>query len=180
MPLEGLDDVLTYFDEVGNIALDAVALGGEGLAGEVSQRIHKQGRDSAGGKIADGYSKKPYFTSVDRLPSTGRIPKNLISGGGKWVKLPDGYSSLRKFSGRGQKVDLRLTGHLQTSLRFKIEPDGLSLGFLGSDGDDQGVTAAEKAGLLENLYGKEIFTPSDTEIENFYLDVVFEWTTRTA
>lgn len=178
---QGLDDILDYFDNLSGIAIDAVVLGGQGLAGEVSNRIHKRGLDSSGNPIAPGYSTKPYFTDIKRLPSTGGIPSENISKNGRWVRLPKGYSDLRRFSRRGQKVDLKLTGHLQTSLRFRIEPDGISLGYIGSgQTDGQGVTAGEKAGFLEALYGKDIFNPSDDEIENFFLDVNFEWTTRTA
>jgi hypothetical protein len=178
MPLEGLESVLDYFDTMSDVAYEATIIGGESLAGDMSNRIHKQGKDSAGSNIAEGYSTKPYFTDIERLPSTGRIPKNLISKNGRWVRLPKGYSDLRRFSGRGQRVNLDLTGHLRTSLRFRIEPEGFSLGFLGGDSDDSGVTAGEKAGFLESLYNKDIFTPSDEEIDEAVKDITFEWVNR--
>jgi hypothetical protein len=179
--IAGLDGVRQYIQDTLNVLDQAIIIAGEGLAGDMANRVHVQGHDSNDSPIGNGYSTKPYFALIRNFASVGRIPANLISSTGVSVQLPAGYSDFRAFSGRQtKKVDLKYSGHLQTSYRFvRNDLGAYRIGFLGEQTPDkQGASAAEKAAHLESLYQKEIFSPTKKETDNFFADVSFEWANR--
>lgn len=180
MELQGTEGLQQYFNDTLAILDAAIVVAGEGLTGDVANRVHVDGQATDGGKIGAGYSTKPFFALTRNFAKRG-YPGALVSSTGISVRLPNGYKDFREFSGRQTGfVDLKYSGHLQTSYRFVKDGKGAyAVGFIGAQSADfQGVTAKEKAGYLENLYGKEIFTPTTKEIDNFFGDIAFEWRNR--
>lgn len=179
--IQGLEGVLQWLNGSRQILDEAIVIAMEGLVGTMGNRIHVEGLASDGGPISSGYSTKPFFALTKDFVNKGRIPKALISSTGQSVQLPAGYQDFRRFSGRQvDKVDLKYTGHLQTSLRSTVlEAGAYAVGFVGTQKAGQfGSTAAAKAGYLEGLYGKDIWTPSEQELDETYQAVLFEWVNR--
>jgi hypothetical protein len=186
--IQGLEGVLEYFQGSLKVLDAAIVIGGEGLAGDMANRVHLDGIASDGGDIGPNpstgevYSSKPFFALTRNFAKRG-YPANLVSGTGFSVQLPHGYRDFREFSGRQvDRVDLKYSGHLQTSYRFVRDKSGAyRIGFLGEQTPgDQGTTAAQKAAYLEGLYQKDIFSPTEEEIDNFFGDIAFEWSSRSS
>lgn len=178
--IEGIDGIIDFLYGSRIVVDQAIRVAGESLVGDMANRIHIDGLDSNGNKIADSYSSKPFWATLDSFVNKSRVPKRLISKSRKSVQLPEGYKSFRAFSGRRtDTVDLRYTGHLQSSYRFIAETDDTyKVGFIGAQESPDGLTAAQKAAYLEGLYKKPIFTPTNEEIDNFFETVAYEWRTR--
>ena len=184
--VEGIDEILQYFDDTLNVLDAAIVIAGEGLAGDMANRVHKDGQATDGGPIGPNpntgevYSTKPFWADPRDFAKKG-FPQGLLSSTGGSVQLPEGYKDFRAFSGRQvSKVDLRYSGNLQTSYRFtRLGNMSYGVDLLGKGTPpSRGISAAQKAAHLESLYDKEIFSPMAAEYDSFIDDIEFEWANR--
>lgn len=150
---------------------NAHIVAGANLVASQVQRIHERGEATDGSQIGT-YSEAAYFTSINRFVSEGGIPKDKISKNGRWVKLPEGYTSFRQYSGRQTNyVDLDYTSLLRQSYRFAPTVSGFQTGYDGkTNRESAGVTPIEKMRYAEKNFGKKIISPSDQEVRGIVMD----------
>jgi len=161
--------------------LDIGLIRGSGIAASTLvakqlERIHEDGIATDGSKIGD-YSDKPYFTSSDKFVSTGGIPKDKISKNKKWVQLPEGYKSFRKYSGRQTDFkDLDYSSSLRQAYLYQLTEKGFVTFYAGGESGDE-ATPINKMRWNESIAKKEIISPSDEEVDlvvNIISDHIFD------
>lgn len=167
---EALARLIQRYQERGREASVLVA---SELLGDIKTRVFVDGKDTNENEIQNvkrkepgtGYSKRPYFTNIDRLINKGRAPKPSVGG---WIQLPEGYSSFRAFSGRQtDRVDLDYTSVLRQGFIFELNDEGFNLGFVGGEPSKSGgATVIEKAKFAEWRNGAPVFSPNEKEIES--------------
>lgn len=151
-------------------------IAGANLLAAQSARIHERGQASDGSKLSP-YSTTPYYTSLESVINKARVPKKLVSKNKKWVQLPQGYKSLRKFAGRqtGFK-DLDYSGLLRQAYTFEVEDKTYTVrfGYAGGKTGRDGITPYQKMKFNEEREGKDIVAPSEEELDNFFTDIMNE------
>lgn len=162
-------EVFKLIDDLQIAAQRGAIAGGLDLIDATLIRVHERGEATDGSKLS-GYSDKPYFTSLAAFVNKSGIPSDLVSENKKWVQLPEGYKSFRKFSGRQIKYkSLRYTGLMEKSYNLlpKAGNAGFQTGFIGDSQrvDENGVTAGQKMGFAESREGKAIINPNDAELD---------------
>ena len=175
---KGFDELIEFVEQIRPAMVRATIIAGQGLLGDVLNRIHVDGKATDGGEIGEeGYSTTPFYTAMDSFINRGGIPKENISKNRLWVQLPEGYKSFREYSGRQVSfVDLKYTGGLQNSMLLIQTDTGMIIGYpqqmVGTS--EGGIGPDELSEILEDQYGKDIFTPSEDEVDNFFSDFLFE------
>ena len=178
---QGFDELIQFVDDFNEKLLSATIIAGQGLLGDLLNRVHREGRATDGSPIGSGgYSRTPFYAAMDDFINRGSIPKDKVSKNGKWVQLPEGYKSFREYSGRQTDfVDLKYTGTLQNSMLLVQTENGFAIGYPqqnqpGDEGTREGTDPATLSLELEERYGKDIFAASQSEIDNFLGDIIYE------
>lgn len=178
---QGFDELIQFVDDFNEKLLAATIIAGQGLLGDLLNRVHREGLATDGSPISSsGYSDNPFYAAIEEFINRGSIPKDKISQNGKWVQLPDGYKSFREYSGRQTNfVDLKYTGTLQNSMLLVQTENGFAIGYPqqnqpGDEGTREGTDPATLSQELEERYGKDIFAASRSEIDNFLADIIYE------
>lgn len=166
--LQEFADRLKQFDDLRNTQVTNRILieSAKAIEGSMKERIFGQGKDTAENQIAAQYrSKKQKYTKDDFVGTiSSKFSPNTTITKRNGTKVPAmkfaNYAAFRTHVGRQTAyVDLSLSGSLQTNIQT------------GESGNDVviGLTSLEesrKRKEIENkLYGKDIFTPSQTDIQ---------------
>lgn len=124
---------------------------------EFKKRIFEQGLDEDNNKIGI-YSEHKIRVSKSKLINKSSFitvnPKN------KTMILQNGYKELRKIQNLEYKfVNLSYSGELANSIRYQIDEDSYTIGFIDPKNSKIGRS-------LEKKYNKSIFKFSEKEIED--------------
>ena len=150
----------------------------EQLLGDITHRIHNEGKSSSNTKISNSYSSDPIYVSI-----TGFVRKTNGKGkkvgkprgknsedpkfkNGKQRKsryFPDGYKGFQQEQTGNTQVNLVLTGALQQDLQVGGKSNNFGLTF-----GDYGLDIYKK---LENKYSVEIWFPTSEEKDRMILAV---------
>ena len=162
---------LTTFDKTNPKADNVVRTVALNALADVKTRIHQQGKASDGGDIGK-YSTTPIYVSVKENPGksfgrpVGKTGKSKFKSGEKAGQdhasrfFEKGYSEYKTAIGRNQlgKVNLSLSGQLDSQLTLIATPKGYGLGWVNDE-------MPERAKNLEKKYKKKIWQLTNEEAE---------------
>lgn len=147
--------------------------GANELASQMKKRIFTQGKDANGSIIQSKYSETPTYVNKDVFVRKGAFtPKGKENKGNfkngkerKTMYLPQGYKELRDIQGRQTSfVDWRYSGSLEKSIETMKNNNDVVIAIVDNE-------ESIKRKAIEERTGKDIFTPSVSELE-YYENVI--------
>ena len=143
--------------------VDAMRAASRSTLRESGNRIFDEGLDSTGNKIGE-YSTKPIYISKKDSP------RNAGEDKGKSLFFPGGYKQFKGAIGRGEKVNLKLFGRLQTDYVTSQETTtGTTITYSLKDPDN-----VAKKDYAEDHFKTKIWDLTKTEEKNLEKRFYFE------
>lgn len=131
---------------------------------ELNELIRKMKRLNVHSKVTQRVIESVHVDTDKRIFTKGLDSKN--SRIGLYTKSYVKYGRKKEGWGTSRKVILQLTGAMQTDWKFLVLPGGnYGSGFTASATSKKGksLTNFEKSFMVEQTYGKQIFTLTDKE-----------------
>jgi hypothetical protein len=141
----------------------AMETGARDILPDVARRVFTDGKATDGSDIG-AYSTKPIYISKKNSPRSAGIVKK------KTLFFPGGYKQFKSDIGRGDEVNLKVFGRLQTDYLTPLKkdtPEGLSF-------ELKEAANAEKKEGNEKRFGKDIFNLNQTEKDKVTNTISFE------
>lgn len=141
----------------------AMEVAGRGILPVVSKRVFTEGKATDGSLIGQ-YSTKPIYISKKNSP------RNAGEDKGKTLFFPGGYREFKEKIGRGEKVNLKLFGRLQTDYLTpkKVDiPNGVRY-------ELKETANIEKKAYAESHFGKDIFGLTESELKTVLRTIKFQ------
>jgi hypothetical protein len=164
--------------KIGHLPLGEITVAvGQSLLASNIERIHEKGKAVDGGNIGQYDTSSPMYINPNKAPrKAGLVPPKGKNGETKFkngkphkTTYVNSYKDYRGRVGRKtDKVNLNLTGKLQSELNLVVVNNKADIGFISS----YGGTISE---AMEDKYGKKIWGVSKEDkkdIQNIVTEIV--------
>lgn len=141
----------------------AMETGARDILPDVADRVFTQGKATDGSDIGS-YSTKPIYISKKNSPRSAGIVKK------KTLFFPGGYKEFKGAIGRGEDVNLKVFGRLQSDYLTPLKKDTLK----GLSFELKEAVNAEKKEGNEKRFGKDIFNLNQVEKDRVVNTISFE------